>query len=127
MLTTAEVAGIRQAVMDMLADTASVERVAVAQDGMGGATNTWSVIGTYPCRVLGMRPLPMGEQIVGKEKIVERTLMYIWLPASADVTPADRISVTTTETGAVVSYEVSDVQINETETPGVLALCDRIV
>ncbi|MBX6770879.1 MAG: head-tail adaptor protein [Chloroflexi bacterium] len=91
MLSTADLASMQATLTASLPDTAQVQRVARTSDGMGGFTESWSTVTTVACRVS-----PSGnttaEQVVA-ERVQDRVLWTLTLPAQMDVTAADRIVV----------------------------------
>lgn len=53
MLTTDELEGMREAAEEWLTDTCAIQTSAEVDDGMGGATRSWTVVAGYeavPCR-----------------------------------------------------------------------------
>lgn len=91
MLSAADLAGMRAAVTDSLPDTAQVQRATRTPDGMGGFTETWTTVATVACRIAPTGNAP-AEQVVA-ERVTDRVLWTLTLPAATDVTAADRITV----------------------------------
>jgi head-tail adaptor len=114
MLSAADLAAMRATLTESLPDTAQVQRATRASDGMGGFTETWTTVATVPCRLAPSDITPV-EQVVA-ERVTDRVLWTITLPAQTDVTAADRIVV-----GARV-FEVVGVL-----SPRSHELCTRLV
>lgn len=91
MLSTADLDALRATLNESLPETAQVQRVTRTSDGLGGYTEAWAAIATVACRVAPSGNTP-AEQVVA-ERIQDRVLWTLTLPAGTDVTPADRIAV----------------------------------
>lgn len=91
MLSTADLDAMRTTLTESLPETAQVQRATRIDDGMGGFTETWMTVATVACRV-GPRDITPTEQIVG-ERIQDRVLWTLTLPAGTSVLAADRIMV----------------------------------
>lgn len=76
-------------------------------DGMGGATDNWVVIGTYPCAITPKTPIMEREEA---DKVTAVGIYDFQLPSSAIVDPGDRLRFDG------ILYEVQD---RDSALPGV--------
>lgn len=110
MLSADDLDAMRATVSQSLPDTAQVQRVTRQSDGMGGFTETWATIATVACRVSPSGNMPAEQAIA--ERVQDRVLWTLTLPAATDVAAADRI-VTGARTFEVIgvlaprSYEIA--------------------
>lgn len=91
MLSAADLAAMRATLTECLPDIAEVQRLTRVSDGMGGFTETWATVATVPCRLAPSGNTPV-EQVVA-ERVTDRVLWTITLPAQTDVTATDRVVV----------------------------------
>lgn len=71
-------------------DSASIRRPVVANDGIGGTSRTWSVVGTVKCR---MAVNAAGDSAVLAGQIVERAPWRVTFPALTDIRNTDRLVI----------------------------------
>jgi head-tail adaptor len=91
MLSAADLAAMRATLTESLPDTAQVQRATRAPDGMGGFTETLTTVATVPCRLAPSGNTPV-EQVVA-ERVTDRALWTLTLPAQTDVAATDRVVV----------------------------------
>ena len=73
-----------------LVETCSIVRSTFASDGAGGQTAS-ATLATSICRVAPSNNMPQDRAMAGAQQ--SQVLWRVTLPASADVTPSDRIVV----------------------------------
>lgn len=100
MLTSAEVASLREVGNAFLPDNATISRPARSGDGAGGSTVAYATVATVAVRVqpAGQQP----QELVSGERVQSEAVFILVLPAETDVRPGDRVTV-----GSTV-YDVSD-------------------
>lgn len=91
LLSTAELANIRNIRNGFMPDTGIIYRYALTNDGMGGATEAWTAVGTISCYVW-TRPATDNEIATGGQ-ITSRTRWYIEAPYNTVVDAKDWIEV----------------------------------
>lgn len=77
----------------LLLDTCQILRATVTDDGRGGQTDSWNVSSTVACRLMPFKGSLEGLQAGGV--FVTVGAFFISLPSGTDVTPKDRIKITT--------------------------------
>ena len=90
MLSAAELAQMRATQERTLVEACSIVRSTLASDGAGGQTSSTSAASSL-CRVAPSNNMPQDRAMAGAQQA--QVLWRVTLPASADVTPSDRIVV----------------------------------
>lgn len=88
MLTSSELAAMRETLGDSLAGTAIIQNSAFVSDGGGGGTTTWTAAGTVDCRVA---PAGGMEQQAG-DRLQPETEVIFTIPQSTTITNDARIA-----------------------------------
>lgn len=92
LLTTGQITAMRHIANLALPDTCTVSRKTTVSDGGGGQTATWADLATgVACRIAPVGGGETGEQ---GNRIEQATTHVITLPASQDITEADRVTIT---------------------------------
>lgn len=86
-----------------LSDTAVVETLSSASDSGGGASETWTVAGTFPCRVAPLTNRPLSRTVGGQ--IDERSTHVLTTPLGSAIDVASRVVLPTRGT-----FEVTGVR-----------------
>jgi SPP1 family predicted phage head-tail adaptor len=87
MITSAELASMREAASEALPGTAVIQSQTTTSDGGGGVTQAWTAAGTVDCRIA---PLTGTEREIG-ERISSDADYIITLPHDASVNTNSRI------------------------------------
>lgn len=91
MLTADELTEMRSTLNVSLPDTAQVQRKSLMSDGVGGFTESWSIVATVPCRVSPAGRFP-DERVIA-ERLTAKSVWTITMPAETDIKPADRVEI----------------------------------
>jgi len=90
-LTTAELAAMRDVEESVMSSTAIIRRVTRTPDGVGGYNEAWAAVGTVACDLWAANRA-MNENVAGGQ-IISRGDWYITIPFDSDVKAQDRIHV----------------------------------
>lgn len=101
MLTAGQLEGMRSTINAALPDLVVIQRRTTTSDDGGGRTTSWAPLATVSCRIA---PVGGGETGTAGARIVDETTHMVTLPASADVSEADRLVISD------VTYEVTAVR-----------------
>jgi len=105
---------MRATLVESLPETAQVQRATRVPDGAGGFTETWATVATVPCRLAPSGNEPT-ERVVA-ERVTDRKLWTLTLPAQTALTAKDRVVV------GARTFEVVGVL-----SPRSYELCTRLV
>ncbi len=91
LLSTTDIAELTALDEAAMTATATIRRYISVSDGSGGTTDTYSNVGTYPCRINVLRLQPTDRTIAGE--ILNVSNFSIHLPLGTDVRNKDQILV----------------------------------
>lgn len=114
MLSSAELAAVRNVQASTMRDVAIVKRVTQTADGAGGFTEAWATAYTTVCRIA-----PAGNRDLQTlaSRLNDKAAWRITVPQSTDVTEADRIEV------GARSFEILQVLDGRTYETARVCLC----
>ena len=113
-LSAADLAAARATLVESLPEIAQVQQATRVPDGAGGFTETWTTVATVPCRLAPSGNEPT-ERVVA-ERVTDRKLWTLTLPAQTALTAKDRVVV------GARTFEVVGVL-----SPRSYELCTRLV
>jgi hypothetical protein len=93
MLSTSDLEGMRETMLDSLPDVCSISRYDLVSDGAGGHTQDVADPELVECRVSPLRLTrsSMNAEIVEVERVVTQNLWLITMPHGVDIRADDRI------------------------------------
>lgn len=87
MLSAWQIEQLRRTAQQLMLGACTVLRLSRSSDGAGGAAETWTAVGTYPCR---FRQTPK-QEMEKAGTLAEDDRFQFRLPAEADIRAEDRI------------------------------------
>ncbi len=107
MLTSAEIAAMREVTATTFDSTAVIQAKGWISDGGGGGTTTWAPAGTAPCHISPKPPLEVPEPIVG-DRVTANADWVVTFPAETSIDRESRVVI------AATTYEVAAISAPRT-------------
>lgn len=90
LLSSSDLAWMRDIQEQALPGSVVVQRKTYASDGMGGFSETWAAVGTVDGRIYPQRERGMAEGVAGAQ-VLSMTRWWATLPVGTDVLARDRL------------------------------------
>lgn len=116
LLEAPEIVLMRETAERAMDSTAVVETQTSASDGVGGESETWTVVDTFPCR---LAPFLRGKEEVEGERLTGDTEVIFTFPAETPITHSSRI-VFEGKTYNVVDVKARSIEITRRVTAVVI-------